>query len=639
MRKTTSIMKNWMFTDLDGRQVNVDLPHTWNAVDGQDGGDDYRRGMCKYETKVKAPLFDAKTQVVYLQFHGVNASARVVLNGKEVVQHDGGYATFRVDVTECIKEENTLLVEVDNSKNDYVYPQMADFTFYGGIYREVEWLVVSKEHFDLDYYGSKGLKVTPVRKGEDAEIRVQTYTKSEAAVNIALMDADGNLVAQAEGRDVTLFVKQAHLWNGLEDPYLYLVKASLIKDEQVVDEVTSSCGVRSIHFDPDTGFYLNGKAYPLHGVSRHQDWKSIGNAITTEHMDLDMALIKEMGANTIRLAHYQHDQYFYDLCDKEGMIVWAEIPYISHHMPEANANTMSQMKELIAQNYNHPSIVTWGISNEITIKQTNKKDMLENHKCLQKLVKEMDESRPTTMACYAVCGPFHPITKITDIIGWNLYLGWYVPFLWLNDVWIRFYHMVYPNRCLGYSEYGAEGMPNLHSEHPHRGDNTEEYQNVYHEYMLKCFRRHPYMWGTYVWNMFDFAADARNQGGEPGMNHKGMVTFDRKIKKDCFYLYKAYWNKKEPFVYIAGRRFIYRKRYTQEICVYSNQSEVSLYLNDKLVETKHGEAVFKFNVQLLDGENKLEAKARGLTDQALIIRTDEKHSEYVVQKVDTKNWM
>ena len=639
MRETTSIMKNWMFTDLDGNQMEVNLPHTWNAVDGQDGGDDYRRGMCKYETNVKAPMFDAKTEVVYLQFHGVNASARVVLNGKEVAQHDGGYSTFRVDVTECIKEENALLVEVDNSKNNRVYPQMADFTFYGGIYREVEWLVVNKDHFDLDYYGSRGIKITPELRGENAEIRVQTYTTAEAEVRVALMDADGDLVTEANGKDVTLFVKQAHLWNGLEDPYLYLVKASLIKDGQVVDEVLSTCGVRSIHFDPETGFYLNGKSYPLHGVSRHQDWKAIGNAITTTHMDLDMALIKEMGANTIRLAHYQHDQYFYDLCDKEGMIVWAEIPYISHHMPDANANTMSQMKELIAQNYNHPSIVTWGISNEITIKQTNKKDMLENHKRLQKLVKEMDASRPSTMACYAVCGPFHPITKITDIIGWNLYLGWYVPFLWLNDAWIRFYHTIYPNRCLSYSEYGAEGMPNLHSERPHRGDNTEEYQNIYHEYMLKCFRRHPYMWGTYVWNMFDFAADARNQGGEPGMNHKGMVTFDRTLKKDCFYLYKAYWNKKEPFVYIAGRRFIYRKKCVQEISVYSNQSEVSLYVNDKLVETKQGEAVFKFKIQLLDGENKLEVKAQGLSDQALIIRTDEKHPEYQVQKVDTKNWM
>ena len=638
MRKTTTFMKNWLFTDLDGSQTKLDLPHTWNALDGQDGGGDYRRGTCTYETEVAAPKYDKENEVVYLQFHGVNATANVVLNGKEVVkQHDGGYSTFRVDVTDVIKDMNKIVVKVDNSKNDRVYPQMADFTFYGGIYRDVEWLVVNKDHFDLDYCGSNGLKITPEVKGKDAEVRVETFTKADAEVQIEMTDAKGKVVARGRGKKVVLKVENAHLWNGLADPYLYMVKATLIKNGKAVDEVSSTCGIRTIKFDPKKGFYLNGKPYDLHGVSRHQDWKAIGNAINHDHMDLDMELIKEMGANTIRLAHYQHDQYFYDLCDKVGMIVWAEIPYISHHMPGGNANTLAQMEELIAQNYNHPCIVTWGISNEITIKVTHKQDMLNNHKVLQKFVNEMDPTRPTTMACYAMCGPFNPVTKITDIVAWNLYLGWYVPFLWLNDLWIGFYQLIYPNRCLGYSEYGAEGMPNLHAEKPKRGDNTEEYQNIYHEFMLECFKRH-HMWGTYIWNMFDFAADDRNQGGEPGMNHKGMVTFDRKLKKDCFYLYKAYWNKNDPFVYIAGRRFTYRKKTAQEITVYSNQKEVSLYHNGKLVETKKGENVFKFKVTLTDGENKFQVKSGKLTDKAVIIRTDEDHPEYVAPKVDTKNW-
>ena len=641
MRRTQTIMKNWLFTDLAGNQTKLDLPHTWNALDGQDGGDDYKRGTCTYQTQAAAPKFDKEKEVVYLQFHGVNASAKVVFNGKEVVKHDGGYSTFRVDITDLLKENNDILVEVDNSKNDRVYPQMADFTFYGGIYRNVEFFVVPKEHFDLAYCGSYGLKITPAVDGAKATVKVETFIKAEAGaeVEITLVDAAGKTVATGKGTNVTLNVDNPHLWNGVADPYLYKVIAVLKRDDVELDRVESSCGIRTIKFDPKTGFYLNGKAYNLHGVSRHQDWKGIGNAINTDNMDLDMALIKEMGANTIRLAHYQHDQYFYDLCDKEGMIVWAEIPYISHHMPGGNANTLSQMEELIAQNYNHPCIVTWGISNEITIKVTHKQDMLNNHKVLQKFVNEMDPTRPTTMACYAVCGPFNPVTKITDIVAWNLYLGWYVPFLWLNDLWIGFYHFVYPNRCLGYSEYGAEGMPNLHSERPKRGDNTEEYQNIYHEFMLECFKRHPHMWGTYIWNMFDFAADARNQGGEPGMNHKGMVTFDRKLKKDCFYLYKAYWNKKDPFVYIAGRRFVYRKNNAQEITVYSNQKEVSLYQNGKLVATKQGENVFKFKVTLKDGNNQLEVKAGKCKDQAMIVRTDVPHPEYVVQKVDTKNWM
>ena len=243
-------------------------------------------------------------------------------------------------------------------------------------------------------------------------------------------------------------------------------------------------------------------------MSRHQDIRDLGNAIGKEQHDKDMELIREVGANTIRLAHYQHDQYFYDLCDKYGLIVWAEIPYISEHMPNERENTFSQMKELIVQNYNHPCIVVWGISNEITISGGKyKKDMLDNHHALQKLCKEMDPTRPTTLACYAMCGPFNPVSKITDLVGWNLYLGWYVPGLFLNDLWIGFYHLVYPNRCLCFSEYGAEGMPNLHSGKPRRGDHTEEYQAKYHEFMCKCFERHPYMWANHVWNMFDFAAD------------------------------------------------------------------------------------------------------------------------------------
>ena len=634
-------MEGWLFTDLSGNQTKLDLPHTWNALDGQDGGDDYKRGTCTYEREVGAPEYDKENERVYLQFHGVNASATVILNGAVVTTHDGGYSTFRVDVTDVLKDENKLIVKVDNSKNTRVYPQMADFTFYGGIYRDVEFLVVPKEHFDLDYCGSNGIKVTPNVKGKEADVRVQTYLKgvTDVVVKVKLLDADKNVVAEGEGTDVTLHVANPHLWNGVKDPYLYTVEASLTRDGQELDKVNATCGIRTIEFDPKKGFFLNGKSYPLHGVSRHQDWKNIGNAINREHMDMDMELIKEIGANTVRLAHYQHDQYYYDLCDKEGMVVWAEIPYISHHMPEGNANTFSQMEELIAQNYNHPCICMWGISNEITIKVTDKQDMLKNHRDLQVFVKKMDATRPTTMACYAVCGPFNKVTKITDIVAWNLYLGWYVPFLWLNDLWIGFYHLVYPNRCLGYSEYGAEGMPNLHSEHPRRGDNTEEYQNIYHEFMIECFKRHPHMWGTYIWNMFDFAADARNQGGEPGMNHKGMVTFDRKLKKDSFYLYKAHWNKEDAFVYIAGRRFEHRKKYKQEITVYSNQPEVSLYLNDALVETKKGDAVYKFKVNLKDGENKLEVKANNLSDSTVIYRTNEKHPEYVVQKVDTKNWM
>ncbi len=645
MRKVQKIMNDWTFTNPSGKKRSVDLPHTWNALDGQDGGNDYFRGTCVYEKTFAKPAYNADERV-YLQFHGVNASAKVVLNGAEVCTHDNGYSTFRKDVTELLKDQNELRVDVDNSVNDRVYPQMADFTFYGGIYRDVELLTVSAEHFDLDYYGGPGIKYVTEVNGKAAKVKVDTYTNAadlKAAgleVEVILKDAEGKTVASAKGTSVSLDIAEVHLWDGVKDPYLYQLTAQLKRGADVVDEIGCTCGVRTFYVDPDKGFFLNGRSYPLHGVSRHQDWKGIGNAISYEHMDQDMDLIREVGANTVRLAHYQHNQYFYDLCDKYGMVVWAEIPYISRHLPNARENTFFQMRELIIQNYNHPCIMMWGLSNEITIKVTHKSDMLDNHHELQKLVKQLDPTRPTTMANYAMCGPFNPVTKISDIIAWNLYLGWYVPGLFLNDLFMKFYHFVYPKRALGYSEYGAEGMPNLHSEKPKRGDNTEEYQNIYHEYMLECFKRHPFMWGNYVWNMFDFAADARNQGGEPGMNHKGLVTFDRKTKKDSFYLYKAYWNKEDAFVYIAGRRFKYRKSAKQTITVYSNQKEVALYQDGKLVESKKGENVFKFNVTLKDGENKFGVKTKnGLKDKIVLYRTDEPHPEYKVQKVDTKNWM
>ena len=643
MRRVEKFMQGWSFTDREGVKQDVSLPHTWNGKDGQDGGNDYYRGTCIYENTFAKPQFDEETERVYLQFHGVNASAKVILNEREVKEHHGGYSTFRVDVTDELETENQIRVEVDNSANDFVYPQKADFTFYGGIYRNVEFLIVNKEHFDLDYYGGPGLRYVTEVHGKDADVNVTAFINKEAKASdvkvvVELLDAEGNVVAEEEGTEVTLHVPKVHLWDGLDDPYLYQLKATMYKSGKEVDEITCNCGVRTFEFRSEDGFHLNGRAYPLHGVSRHQDFKELGNAITTEHHDRDMELIREVGANTIRLAHYQHDQYFYDLCDKVGMIVWAEIPYISEHMPKGRENTFSQMKELIVENYNHPSIVTWGISNEITISgRKYKKDMLDNHRALQKLVKEMDPTRPTTLACFAMCLHFNPVAHITDLVGWNLYLGWYVPFLWLNDLWIWFWHLLYPNRSLCYSEYGAEGMPNLHSAKPRRGDNTEEYQNKYHEYMLECFKRHPYMWGHYYWNMFDFAADARNQGGEPGMNHKGMITFDRKIKKDVFYLYKAYWTDK-PFVYMAGKRYEYRTEKVTEITVYSNQKEVSLYNNGKHVATKSGEHVFKFKLSM-ENTNRLEVRAGEYTDSAVIYQTDKGRPEYRLKKGDSSNWM
>ena len=639
MREITKIMKGWEFTGPDGTTTTVDLPHTWNARDGQDGGNDYWRGTCIYRTRFAAPQFNTASQQVWIQFDGVNASAHVVLNGSPVCNHDGGYSTFRANITELLRDENELTVEVDNSKNDRVYPQKADFTFYGGIYRDVSLMVVSKNHFTLDYFGGPGIRITPTVQGADASVQVTTWHDGEGEVSIELLDAAGNTVATGKGPDITLTIFNAHLWNGVKDPYLYSCKARLVVNGTVEDETTTRFGVRSFKVDPKKGFFLNGKSYPLHGVSRHQDRKGLGNAITREMHDEDMALIKEIGANTIRLAHYQHDQYFYDLCDEVGMVVWAEIPYISEHMPNGRENTISQMKELIIQNYNHPCIVCWGVSNEITISTKDKKDMLDNHRQLNDLCHEMDKTRLTTLACYAMCGPFNRSAHITDMVSWNLYLGWYVPGFILDDLWMGFFHLCFPNRPFGYSEYGAEGMPNLHSTHPHRGDHTEEYQAKYHEYMLRCFKRHPWMWATHVWNMFDFAADARDQGGEPGMNHKGLVTFDRKTKKDSFYLYKAWWSD-EAFVHICSKRFVERTGSTATVKVYSNQSTVALYVNGNKVGEQTGEHVFTFKVPL-NGELHIQAVAGDRTDESVIRHVDTPNPEYKLHKTKSKsaNWV
>ena len=640
MRKTIDLCQDWLFTGLDGQSAKVNIPHTWNNVDGQDGGNDYKRGACRYVRTFACPEFDRGSQEVWLEFDGVNASAQVALNGQSVCRHDGGYSTFRAEITALLGEKNELRVDVDNSVNDRVYPQKADFTFYGGIYRGVRLLVVHKAHFALDYLGSCGIRVTPTPDGEGASVRVQSrVTQGEVAVT--LLDHEGRSVATGKGLDATIRMEKARRWHGVEDPYLYTCRAEVRVGEQVTDRIDIPFGVRSFRVDPKEGFFLNDKRYPLHGVSRHQDRKGVGNAITRAMHDEDMALIVEIGCNTVRLAHYQHDQYFYDLCDRYGMVVWAEIPYISEHMPNGREDTISQMKELIEQNYNHAGIVCWGVSNEITISTKDNKDMLDNHHVLNDLVHQLDPTRLTTLACYAMCGPFNKVAHITDLVSWNLYLGWYVPGLFLNDLWISFFHLRYPNRPLGYSEYGAEGMPNLHSSKPRRNDHTEEYQAKYHEFMVRCFKRHPYMWSTHVWNMFDFAADARDQGGEPGMNHKGLVTFDRKTKKDSFYLYKANWSS-EPFVHICSKRYVDRCEDTTTVKVYSNEPSVTLYVDGKqFAKQTREDHVFTFNVPL-SGDIRVEAVAGEQRDSAAFRKVDKPNPDYVLKKVKNpqkSNWV
>ncbi len=639
MRNVFNLNEGWDFikncsdpSATEGR-VKVNLPHTWNAEDGHDGGNDYFRGSCLYTKKlVRENLPDAEEY--YLEIKGANSSADVYVNGEKLAHHDGGYSTWRVNITEALGEECTLAIVVDNAPNEEVYPQMADFTFYGGLYRDVNLVCVAKTRFDLDYYGGRGVMITPIKSGDDWTVEIKTFVTNKAdgdEIKYTVTDKDGNIVSELTSSETTatLDIPAAHLWHGRRAPYLYTARTQIIRDGDEIDEVSYRFGCRTFEIDPERGFILNGEEYPLHGVSRHQDRFGIGNALLPEHHKEDMELICEVGATTIRLAHYQHDEYFYDLCDEYGQVVWAEIPYISKHMPTGRENTISQMKELITQNYNHPSIVVWGLSNEITISGSTE-DLLENHNILNDLAHEMDKTRLTTIACVSMCKIDDPYIKIPDVVSYNHYFGWYGGETSMNGPWFDKFHAAHPDIPIGCSEYGCEAL-NWHSSNPFQGDYTEEYQAYYHEELIKQLFTRKYIWATHVWNMFDFGADARAEGGENGQNHKGLVTMDRKYKKDSFYAYKA-WLSDEPFVHLCGKRYIDRTEEITRVTVYSNLPEVELLANGiSLGKKTAGDHFFRFDVPNT-GETELVARAGEYSDSGVIRKVDKMNEDYVLKE-------
>ena len=647
MRQILNFNAGWVFSKtaelpaaLPTDWESVQLPHSWNAVDGQDGGNDYFRGTAQYaKTIVKADLPAADRY--YLELQGANSSADVYLDGKKLAHHDGGYSTWRVDLTDALKAESLLVVAVDNAPNETVYPQMADFTFYGGIYRDVSIICVSESHFDLDYFGGPGIAVTPEIVGKDAKVTVETWLtgkKEGQTIRYTITSRCGCKTWTAESADTkaVLEIKDVHLWHGRKDPYLYTAKAELVENGEVIDNVQTRFGCRTFKIDPDNGFILNGEEYPLRGVSRHQDRWGIGNALLPEHHEQDIDLICEVGATTIRLAHYQHAQYFYDLCDERGLVIWAEIPYISKHMPTGRENTISQMKELVTQNYNHPSIVVWGLSNEISIGGADD-DLLENHRILNDLCHEMDKTRLTTIAAVSMCKMDDPYLQIPDVVSYNHYFGWYGGDTDMNGPWFDKFHAMHPNLPIGCSEYGCEAL-NWHTSDPRQGDYTEEYQSFYHEELIKQLFTRKYMWATHVWNMFDFGADARAEGGENGQNHKGLVTFDRSYKKDSFYAYKA-WLSDDPFVHLTSKRYIDRVEDVTKVTVYSNQPEVELFANGVSLGKKTAEDhFFRFDVPNV-GETKLVAVAGECKDESVIRKVDTFNEAYrLVEKGTILNW-
>ena len=648
MRNIVNLNSDWLFVkntiDIALREgEKVSLPHTWNAEDGFDGGNDYFRGPCLYfKTLEKTSLPEA--DLYYLEFRGANSSADVYVGGKKLAHHDGGYSTWRVNITEEIKDSTEIAVIVDNSPNDTVYPQMADFTFYGGLYRNVNLVCVNKAHFDLDYYGAPGIKITPAIEGKDAKVEVEVYVKDLAEgqkIVYTIYDKEENELQKIESTETKVYfdIENVHLWNGRKDPYLYCCEAEIVEGVTVIDNVCSRFGCRTFKIDPNNGFILNGEEYPLRGVSRHQDRWGFGNALLPEHHKEDIDLICEVGATTIRLAHYQHDQYFYDLCDERGLVIWAEIPYISKHLPRGRENTISQMKELVSQNYNHPSIVVWGLSNEIGIGGADE-DLLENHRILNDMCHEMDKTRLTTIAAVSMCKMEDPYLQIPDVVSYNHYFGWYGGDTTMNGPWFDKFHAMHPTIPIGCSEYGCEAL-NWHTSDPKQGDYTEEYQSYYHEELIKQLFTRKYLWATHVWNMLDFGADARAEGGENGQNHKGLVTMDRKYKKDSFYAYKAWLVSPEvdPFVHLCSKRYIDRVEDVTKVTVYSNLPEVELFVNGESVGKKTApDHFFYFDVKN-EGESTIVAKAGDLTDEGKIRKVAERNMDYVLREVGAVlNW-
>lgn len=616
-----------------GTEVRVDLPHTWNAQDALSGKIDYKRGIGNYEKN----LFirpEWKGKRLFIRFEGVNNIADVFINRRHIGEHRGGYGAFIFEITGKVEygKENSILVRVNNGEQLDIMPLVGDFNFYGGIYRDVHLLITDETCISPLDYASPGVRLIQDSVSHRyAKVRAivdlsnGSSGNQEVELNVRLLDGQrvvkegtknvnlsGNEVMQQE---LTFEIDQPHLWNGRQDPFLYQAEVTLFRNGQMVDRVTQPLGLRFYRIDSDKGFFLNGKHLPLKGVCRHQDRSEVGNALRPQHHEEDAALMLEMGVNAVRLAHYPQATYFYDLMDKNGIIVWAEIPFVGPggyndkgfvDLPAFRANGKEQLKELIRQHYNHPSICVWGLFNELTELGDNP---VEYIKKLNVLAHQEDTTRPTTSAS----NQMGDLNFITDAIAWNRYDGWYGGTPADLGKWLDRMHKDHPKICIAISEYGA-GASIYHQQDslvktvPTSWWHPENWQTYYHIENWKTISSRPYVWGSFVWNMFDFGAAHRTEGDRPGINDKGLVTFDRKVRKDAFYFYKANWNREEPMLYLTGKRNTVRTQRLQTITAFTNLSGAELFVNGK----SYGKAIpdsyaileWK-NVELEPGENEI----------------------------------
>lgn len=615
----------------------VDLPHTWNAQDALSGKPDYKRGIGNYDKKLFIRS-EWKGKRLYLRFEGANCVSNVFINGKQIGEHRGGYGAFIFEITDKVNygKDNTVLVRVNNGEQLDVMPLVGDFNFYGGIYRDVHLLVTEDICISPLDYASPGVYLFQQHVGEKqaavlARINLSNGTEHPRQATLRLQVKEGDKVVYQADKKVTVAphtsvqpeemsftLLNPRLWNGREDPFMYQTVITLVKDGKEIDKVEQPLGLRYYATDADRGFFLNGKHLPLHGVCRHQEWAEVGNALRPMHHEEDTRLMLEMGVNAIRLAHYPQATYMYDLMDRNGIVTWAEIPFVGPggyadkgfvDQPSFRENGKEQLKEMIRQHFNHPSICFWGLFNEL---KENGDNPLEYIKELNVLAHQEDPTRPTTSAS----NQGGAINFITDNIAWNRYDGWYGATPATLASWLDKTHQAHPEIKIAISEYGAGAsiyhqQDSLVQTSPGSWWHPENWQTEYHIQNWKIISERPYVWGSFVWNMFDFGAAHRTEGDRPGINDKGLVTHDRKVKKDAFYFYKANWNP-EPMVYIAGRRSVNRVKPVTEVQIFSNCAEVTLKVNGQIIKKMQPDGVkvciFK-DIRLKKGENNIEVSA------------------------------
>lgn len=626
----TDAMQTAARWNADWEQVNV--PHTWNADDMQKKTNSFYAGVAYYRKHYVFPE-SLEGKRLFLRFEGVGACAEVYVNGYLVGTHKGAYSAFVCEIGSQVRlgEENEIVVKADNAARPDVIPvNHALFGVYGGIYRPV-WLIVTEPcNIVVNDCASPGVYITQKnvsKQSADVSVRVKldNATLAPAALELenAIYTREGKLVKvhqqsfeltpQGVQNYVSDFkISHPHLWQGREDPYLYKVVSRLKQDGQVIDEVIQPLGLRKYEAVAGKGFFLNGKKYPMYGVTRHQDWWRMGSALTNREHDFDLEQIMEVGATTVRFAHYQQSDYIYSRCDTLGLIIWAEIPFVNRVTGQEWDNVHQQMRELIRQSFNHPSIYVWGIHNEVYHPHGYTAALTQS---VHDLCKLEDPDR-YTVAVNGYGHAEHPVNGNTDIQGMNRYFGWYEKKIQDIKPWIEKMEKEYPWQRLMLTEYGADA--NIEHQTELLGDALnwgsdfypETFQTKTHEYQWGVISQHPYILASYLWNMFDFAVPQWKRGGVDARNMKGLITFDRKIRKDAFYWYKANWSK-EPVLYLTQRRNTERERRETSVTVYSNLGTPRVFLNGREldgVRKGYTDVHYIFDqVTLAEGRNVLRA--------------------------------